>query len=215
MRQLWLHKQTLLGKSRHAEKDNNDVCGNFEDVMITGDDDYEDEEEDELRYMRPTKQSSDSGKTSSATGQAQDVASQPTVVRNPYGYMTSHASNQDRSTTVADSSSDFDPASVCTATASEASAGASQYINRSPASYTEGALDFSKVKVGKSVDLQVDLVPEGILDQIEHFFCCATCGKVYWEGKHFAKVCNQFSHVLDRGEDRQGKLDDGAVTAWV
>eukprot|EP00057_Strongylocentrotus_purpuratus_P007770 XP_011662244.1 PREDICTED: exonuclease mut-7 homolog [Strongylocentrotus purpuratus] len=213
MRQLWLHKQTLLGKSRHADKDDDkDVCGNFEDVMITGDDDYEDEE-DELRYMRPTKQSSDSGKTSSATDQAQGVASQPIVVGNPYGYLTSHASNQDRSTTVADSSSDFDPTSVCTGTAFEASVGASQYMDRSPASYTEGALDFSNVKVGKSVDFQVDLVPEGILDVVDHFFCCTTCGKVYWEGKHFAKVCNQFAHVLDRGEDRQGKLDDGAITA--
>lgn len=181
--------------------------------MITGDDDYEDEEEDELRYMRPTKQSSDCGKTSSATDQAQDVTSRLTVVGNPYGYLTSHSSNKDRSPTVADSSSDFDPTSVCTGTAFEASAGALQYMNRSTASYTEGALDFSNVKVGKSVDLQVDLVPEGILDQIDHFFCCATCGKVYWEGKHFAKVCNQFSHVLDRGEDRQGQLDDGAVTA--
>eukprot|EP00057_Strongylocentrotus_purpuratus_P010895 XP_011665369.1 PREDICTED: uncharacterized protein LOC105438798 [Strongylocentrotus purpuratus] len=98
----------------------------------------------------------------SATDQAQDVASQPTVVGDPYGYMTSHASNKDRSRTVADLSSEFDSVLVCTDTAFEASGGASQYMNRSPASYTEGALDFSNVKVGKSVDLQVDLVPEGI-----------------------------------------------------
>lgn len=70
--------------------------------------------------------------------------------------------------------SEFDSGLVFTDTAFEASGGASQYRNRSPASYTEGALDFSTVKGGKSVDLQVDLVPEGI----------------FWEDKHFAKVFN-------------------------
>ncbi|XP_063964104.1 exonuclease mut-7 homolog [Lytechinus pictus] len=206
MRRLWLHKQTLLGKSRYND-DDDDVCGNFDNEMISGYDDYEDEE-DELRLMRPVKQSSNSGQAATKNP-VRDGASQLCVVGNPYGYLTSHASNKDRSTTSVDSPSDFDPASVCSA--SEASLGASGYMNNSPVVYREDALDFSNVKIGKSVDLQVDLIPEGILNQIDQFFCCAMCGKVYWEGKHFVKVCNQFSHVLDRGEDRQGRLHDGTA----
>ena len=47
------------------------------------------------------------------------------------------------------------------------------------------------------VDVQVANVPEGILDRVAEFYCCATCGKVFWEGKHFAHVVHQFQHVLE------------------
>ena len=40
-------------------------------------------------------------------------------------------------------------------------------------------------------------VPEEILDRVTEFYCCATCGKVFWEGKHFAHVVHQFEHVQD------------------
>ena len=46
------------------------------------------------------------------------------------------------------------------------------------------------------VVVQVAKVPEGILDRVTEFYCCATCGKVFWEGKHFAHVVHQFQHVL-------------------
>ena len=47
------------------------------------------------------------------------------------------------------------------------------------------------------VVVQVAKVPEGILDRVAEFYCCATCGKVFWEGKHFAHVVYQFQHVLE------------------
>ena len=47
------------------------------------------------------------------------------------------------------------------------------------------------------VVVQVVKVPEGILDRVTEFYCCATCGKVFWEGKHFAHVVHQFQHVLE------------------
>ena len=47
------------------------------------------------------------------------------------------------------------------------------------------------------VAVQVAKVPEGILDRVAEFYCCATCGKVFWEGKHFAHVVYQFQHVLE------------------
>ena len=48
-----------------------------------------------------------------------------------------------------------------------------------------------------NVPLQLDYLPEPMFDKVDKFFCCGTCGKVFWEGSHFAKVCDQFSHVLD------------------
>ena len=46
------------------------------------------------------------------------------------------------------------------------------------------------------VAVQVADVPEGILDRVTEFYCCTACGKVFWEGKHFAHVVHQFQHVL-------------------
>ncbi|XP_071157075.1 exonuclease mut-7 homolog isoform X1 [Mytilus edulis] len=51
--------------------------------------------------------------------------------------------------------------------------------------------------VNNNVQLQLDSIPEPMFDKVNTFFCCGTCGKVFWEGSHFAKVCDQFSHVLD------------------
>ncbi|KXJ29554.1 Exonuclease mut-7-like [Exaiptasia diaphana] len=32
--------------------------------------------------------------------------------------------------------------------------------------------------------------------KIDVFYCCAMCGKIFWEGSHFAKVQEQFAHLL-------------------
>ena len=40
-------------------------------------------------------------------------------------------------------------------------------------------------------------VPEEILDRVTEFYCCATCGKVFWEGKHFAHVVHEFQDLLE------------------
>ena len=65
-----------------------------------------------------------------------------------------------------------------------------------------GGIDMARVTISSTgVPLQVETVPEKRLATVELFFCCTTCGKVFWEGSHFVRVCEQFSHVLSDLED--------------
>ena len=59
-------------------------------------------------------------------------------------------------------------------------------------------IDWSTMTIAdNNIPLQFDCIPEPMFDKVDQFFCCGTCGKVFWEGSHFARVCDQFSHVLD------------------
>ncbi|NXB29353.1 MUT7 Exonuclease, partial [Eulacestoma nigropectus] len=53
--------------------------------------------------------------------------------------------------------------------------------------------------------LQVTAIPPGVLDRAEltDFFCCTSCGKVFWEGSHFGRVVSQFQDVLVASGDTQ------------
>lgn len=63
-------------------------------------------------------------------------------------------------------------------------------------------IDWSSMTVANgNTPLQIDSIPEPMFDKVDKFFVCVTCGKVFWEGSHFAKVCDQFSHVLDMTSD--------------
>ena len=46
------------------------------------------------------------------------------------------------------------------------------------------------------VCLNIKNIPVGVLDHVEIFFCCSTCGKVYWEGKHFERFVRTFHGVF-------------------
>ncbi|XP_064649794.1 exonuclease mut-7 homolog [Lineus longissimus] len=60
-----------------------------------------------------------------------------------------------------------------------------------------GQINFSTMTIGTGqVPLQLDSLPEAVIDAIDLFFCCLSCGKIYWEGSHFKKVCEQFSRIL-------------------
>lgn len=48
-----------------------------------------------------------------------------------------------------------------------------------------------------SASIQTETVPETMFSKVDMFFCCAQCGKVFWEGSHYERVCEQFSHVLN------------------
>lgn len=48
--------------------------------------------------------------------------------------------------------------------------------------------------------IQIETVPEGVLKKVDLFYVCQKCGKVFWEGSHFARVKEQFAHVLTLGE---------------
>ncbi|XP_048579559.1 exonuclease mut-7 homolog isoform X2 [Nematostella vectensis] len=75
---------------------------------------------------------------------------------------------------------------------------------RLPSSFQPPAdcpIDLITLRVGRGVQLKMGILPDGIWDneRIELFYCCVTCGKIFWEGKHFERVIAQFAHVLDSG----------------
>lgn len=59
-------------------------------------------------------------------------------------------------------------------------------------------VDWSTVTViSTSAVIQTETVPQSMFEKVTMFYCCVQCGKVFWEGSHFDRVCEQFSHVLD------------------
>lgn len=59
-------------------------------------------------------------------------------------------------------------------------------------------IDFDTVTIlASGRPVLIDVVPQTMLDKVDLFFICATCGKVFWEGSHFTRICEQFSHILD------------------
>ena len=73
----------------------------------------------------------------------------------------------------------------------------SQYISNESSKITP-PLDVNTLKLSSGVRLQIEALPESILNKIELFYCCATCGKIFWEGGHFSRIYTQFSEVLNR-----------------
>ncbi|KAH3793702.1 hypothetical protein DPMN_147220 [Dreissena polymorpha] len=55
--------------------------------------------------------------------------------------------------------------------------------------------------LSNSASVQTETVPTSMFDKVEKFFCCQQCGKVFWKGSHFERVCEQFSHVLKTEKD--------------
>ena len=47
------------------------------------------------------------------------------------------------------------------------------------------------------VPLKLGPLPEEVPDSADVFFCCSTCGKVFWEGGHHKRISTQFSYLLD------------------
>ena len=47
-----------------------------------------------------------------------------------------------------------------------------------------------------------DLVPDYVYHNFRSFMRCDGCGKVYWEGSHYKKICERTSEILrKRNED--------------
>ena len=62
----------------------------------------------------------------------------------------------------------------------------------------ESPINYSNLTINQGVPLQVNVVPEEVLNKNQVFLCCSTCGKVFWEGSHFKTVKTQFSYVVDQ-----------------
>ncbi|XP_064420329.1 exonuclease mut-7 homolog isoform X2 [Latimeria chalumnae] len=58
-------------------------------------------------------------------------------------------------------------------------------------------LNMETLKFASGSPLQVGTVPLGVLEKVDLFYCCSSCGKVFWEGSHFGHVISQFKEVLN------------------
>jgi hypothetical protein len=63
--------------------------------------------------------------------------------------------------------------------------------------FAEYGIDWTTVTVlGNGASIQTETVIQSFYSKVDTFYCCATCCKVFWEGTHFDRVREQFSHVL-------------------
>ncbi|XP_078406608.1 exonuclease mut-7 homolog isoform X2 [Cetorhinus maximus] len=62
-------------------------------------------------------------------------------------------------------------------------------------------LNMKTLRFTSGATLQVEAIPPGILDRVDMFYCCTSCGKVFWEGSHFSRVVSQFQEVLHVTDD--------------
>nr|XP_008123065.1 PREDICTED: exonuclease mut-7 homolog [Anolis carolinensis] len=67
-------------------------------------------------------------------------------------------------------------------------------------------------RLPNGLQLQIEALPPGVLTQEELscFYCCKSCGKVFWEGSHFGRVVAQLRGALDLPESG-GRLYGGPV----
>uniref|UniRef100_A0ABM5F5J2 Exonuclease mut-7 homolog n=1 Tax=Pogona vitticeps TaxID=103695 RepID=A0ABM5F5J2_9SAUR len=57
--------------------------------------------------------------------------------------------------------------------------------------------------------LRIEAVPPGVLlkEDLDYFYGCSRCGKVFWEGSHFGRLVSQFQEVLDLSEGSRSLYD--------
>ena len=64
-------------------------------------------------------------------------------------------------------------------------------------------INMDDLSIGHGVPLLLDSIPEGLISKVDLFYCCAKCGKVFWDGSHFSRICEQFSDILDLTGDEE------------
>ena len=63
-------------------------------------------------------------------------------------------------------------------------------------SVRNGEIDMTSLTVGEQVHVRLEAVPEGILESVDTFYVCRSCGRVYWTGSHMPRAQKQFAHVI-------------------
>lgn len=58
-------------------------------------------------------------------------------------------------------------------------------------------IDLLHIALPSGVPLKLGLLPEEAVNNADLYFCCSTCGKVFWEGKHHKRVNAQFAYLLE------------------
>ena len=72
-----------------------------------------------------------------------------------------------------------------------------------PSTSSPDSIDYNRQIVGVAgVPILVEALQEGIFQNVTIFYVCSTCGKVFWEGKHFERILTQFREVFVDGKDR-------------
>lgn len=59
-------------------------------------------------------------------------------------------------------------------------------------------VDLVDLTLPGGVPLKLGPLPEevGEKNSADVFFCCSTCGKVFWEGGHHKRIATQFNYIL-------------------
>ncbi|CAD5121311.1 DgyrCDS9838 [Dimorphilus gyrociliatus] len=62
-------------------------------------------------------------------------------------------------------------------------------------------LNYESLCVGNGVPIQLNTISTHKLKEVKELYICCTCGKVYWEGVHYADTCSKFSQILNNHKD--------------
>ena len=58
-------------------------------------------------------------------------------------------------------------------------------------------IDLMNLTLPGGVPIKLGPLPEEAINHADVFFCCSTCGKVFWEGRHHKRANAQFSYILE------------------
>lgn len=53
------------------------------------------------------------------------------------------------------------------------------------------------------VPIQLEYIPDCLFDENKLFYCCVSCGKVYWDGCHYERVINQLNGLIPLHNDNK------------
>lgn len=58
------------------------------------------------------------------------------------------------------------------------------------------------------VSIQLEYIPDILFEENKVFYCCVSCGKVYWDGCHYDRVINQLNGLIPLHNDNE---DDPSI----
>lgn len=58
-------------------------------------------------------------------------------------------------------------------------------------------IDFLYIVLFSGVFLKFGFLFEEVVNNVDLYFCCLMCGKVFWEGKYYKRVNVQFVYFLE------------------
>ncbi len=61
-------------------------------------------------------------------------------------------------------------------------------------------LDLSSLCLASGAPILLNKLPEAKFDEVDGFYVCSNCGKVYWEGGHHKRVGQQLAHLINTTE---------------